>query len=752
MKPSRTLRHTKPTSSSPRRSVKRNNIATAYDPLENRQLLAVITVDTVFDQADGAMNGQISLREAIIAANTNAPYGDAPAGDFSGDVIQFSPALNGATITLVGGEFSITDDLVIRGGTNNVTIDAGENSRIFNINTDQNVSLVRLTMTNGTALEGGAVLTQGGGTVRLYQSHFALNTATHIASGGGAIYNVNSRIFADQSLFGANLAYGEGGAIFSANGTIHLSDATFTGNMGAKGGGAMLAVEGNYYLSEVFFVGNYSGDDLLETQGTNTGTILGASVTRANVDFEGGAISFAGPSAISVMIGTTFDDNTALGNGGAIAMEPGNRLFVYNISTFSNNMALGGAVGVNGGGAIFSRDAIVRVSSSSFSDNMVHVGNGGAVLTIGGQLSLFNSIVTNNATTRNGGGLYADGTNVTLNATQLLSNMAGTLPTGVTNNDLANQTPSGGGLFLGSSAGTRATIGNSSFQFNNAKHSGGAISSSAESTRVIGTFIGGNVAEGNVSALQSSGGGAIFHAGNALRIYNSTLQNNKALSQQSFGGAVFTTRGILELNNSTLSLNRTDGSGGGLAIVGGSATVFRSNIGLANSGMGNSAGPLPASPELLGGLGGGIFFSSSNQTLTVIGGTIGANLASRSGGGMWLAPSTKLVLRSAAPTAGSITHEASVRGNTALANDGGGIYSDGAELEIRDALFAGNTSRNGAGLYLNNGSVRLTNSNVGGNAARRVGGGIVQRNVVASLFGSTVSGNTAPLNPDIANL
>jgi hypothetical protein len=61
------------------------------------------------------MDAKISLREAITAANTNAAFGDAAAGqaDFtggpSGDTITFAASLDGQTITLGGVELTITD-------------------------------------------------------------------------------------------------------------------------------------------------------------------------------------------------------------------------------------------------------------------------------------------------------------------------------------------------------------------------------------------------------------------------------------------------------------------------------------------------------------------------------------------------------------------------------------------------------------------------------------------------------------------
>ena len=87
----------------------------AVETLEDRRMLAVITVDSLLDNFDpGAptSDGVVTLREAITAANTNAVSGDAPAGS-GADTILFDAALSGQTITLGGTELEITDTLTI---------------------------------------------------------------------------------------------------------------------------------------------------------------------------------------------------------------------------------------------------------------------------------------------------------------------------------------------------------------------------------------------------------------------------------------------------------------------------------------------------------------------------------------------------------------------------------------------------------------------------------------------------------------
>jgi hypothetical protein len=77
------------------------------EPLEDRRLLALVTVDTLDDTVDLG-DGVTSLREAIFATNL---VGGA-------DTIDFAPALTAggsATITLTQGELAITDSLTING-------------------------------------------------------------------------------------------------------------------------------------------------------------------------------------------------------------------------------------------------------------------------------------------------------------------------------------------------------------------------------------------------------------------------------------------------------------------------------------------------------------------------------------------------------------------------------------------------------------------------------------------------------------
>ena len=126
-----------------------------FQPLEDRRMLAVITVDSLADNVL-ASDGNVTLREAVQAANTDTSVDGSVAGS-GADTINFSAALSGQTITLAGLELGITEALTIDATAlaNDVTIDGDEQSRIFNITaTSGDFQFNGLTLTGGRTTGG----------------------------------------------------------------------------------------------------------------------------------------------------------------------------------------------------------------------------------------------------------------------------------------------------------------------------------------------------------------------------------------------------------------------------------------------------------------------------------------------------------------------------------------------------------------------------------------------------------------------
>ena len=140
-------------------------VALGCELLEQRHLLAVITVDSLADNLDD--DGQITLREAVHAANTDG-IADATEGVQAGDgadVIRFAESVHAQTIHLTQGELAITGPATIEGPTGSAAVNISGNqlSRVFRIDdgdtsTTIDVRIIDLILGDGmSANDGGAI-------------------------------------------------------------------------------------------------------------------------------------------------------------------------------------------------------------------------------------------------------------------------------------------------------------------------------------------------------------------------------------------------------------------------------------------------------------------------------------------------------------------------------------------------------------------------------------------------------------------
>ena len=355
----------------------------------------MLTTITVNSLDDGPLNpvadGNLTLREAVQAANSDSAYGDAPAG--SGvDVIDFSVS---GTILLQSGEIEATETLIITGpGAEQLTIDAQQDSRIFNITAvsgDTSISGITFingettgnngapTMTNDSTFSGGAIRSLSIGELTLDSTIFADNVTLGGNARAGAVFafgrvTITSSSFTNNSTARDN---GDGGAVFSSFG-LDVSDSVFMGNrtMG-KGadGGALHGNQGTVTVTNSILSGNTSGDD-------------------------GGAIWSGGN--ITINSSTISNNSTKLTNTLAGGVGSNNSVTV-NHSTISNNHSMGFFSNGRtvGGGGVHGRD--VFITHSTISGNST--GSDGGGISSERDLTLRYSTVTDNSALGNGGGI-----------------------------------------------------------------------------------------------------------------------------------------------------------------------------------------------------------------------------------------------------------------------------------------------------------------------------------------------------------
>jgi hypothetical protein len=282
----------------------------------------------------------------------------------SGDVILFSSALHGQTITL-SHELVVRRSVEIRGpGAGLLTISGGNATRIFEIMGTPSVTISGLTLSGGQASSnsGGT----GGGAIYNHQASLSLRTCSFTGntaignSMGGAIASDAGSLAIDTCLFANNsTGFASGGAIFSAQGTIVINNSTFQNNqansMGLSAfGGAIDNVASNLTIFASTFASNV----------VNQGS-AGAS--------DGGAVY--NQSGTVTIISSTFTANQARNifsspSGGAIANNTGSitvdscTIAGNSTSTGLMGTASGGGIDVGGGSCVM-RDTIVAGNTVS---------------------------------------------------------------------------------------------------------------------------------------------------------------------------------------------------------------------------------------------------------------------------------------------------------------------------------------------------------------------------------------------------
>jgi len=178
-----------------------------------------LVVDSTGDVA--ASDGLVTLREALVAANTNAPYYDAPAGRGGLDRIEFALASYPTTITLSDHLPGVIESLEIVGpGGERLAIVGGRAYTMFFVNTPGgSVTISGLTLRGAYAKGGDGGLGGGGG--------------GGAAGIGPALFVSTGTVRVESVVFRQNAVVGGMGA---TGGTFAWSDASQKGGAGGGGG------------------------------------------------------------------------------------------------------------------------------------------------------------------------------------------------------------------------------------------------------------------------------------------------------------------------------------------------------------------------------------------------------------------------------------------------------------------------------------------------------------------------------------
>lgn len=740
-------------------STPNNNVA-GEDDQASVHLAPAASTGIIVNDATPAVSptdGKCTLIEAIIAANTDAPSGNALgecAGGSGADTIHLRAltppyTLVAAHNTLNGanGLPAITSDITIDGG--GATIERSllitvPVFRLFFVAPGGRLALDHVVLRNGRAFTAGD------------------------GSYGGAILNYGSLLL-DASVARDNAANCDGGGIESA-GPLTLRNGTsiLNNSSNCSGGGVGTFYAGSVTVENTTLQGNsaVSGGGLF-MHGTTTATMSASQVVGNLSVVDGGGIFLHGPDANLSIADTAITGNTVTnGSGGGIANGKvdsagipailGGRLLLNNVSVTNNRVT-----SLYGGG--LSSTSPARVVASRITDNQLISGRCGGGLYNAGEMAIASSSVLRNAANfATGGGICSIGLGaLTVSDTTVHLNSA-TIGGGVaiyfspsatfTNTTITSNTGfQGGGLYANfSQLSSALVLDNSVIEQNAATDSAGGIWVSGGTT----TLRNNTRVLNNVATLRG-GGIAIAYSGTvaSFTMTGGTIDGNSSNGAvASFGGGGGLVNADINLSSTatltgvTITNNRAllGGNGGGLfnrgrlVVTGG---IFSGNTGLSGGAISNgtsldAGGPLTLTDVTLDNnaaesLGGAIFAANppggpATGTTTIAGGSIRNNRAV-DGGALFLRPNAVV----------TVGNGAAINGNVATGT-GGAVFNTGT-FTVTDATLASNVAALGGTVH-NEGQTTIARSTISGNRAN-FDGGIRSVNGTTSISNSTISGN-----------
>ena len=289
-------------------------------------VLGTINVTTFNDVVDGdadltslanlaltpGSDGFVSLREAIIAANTDTVSG---LDEIVLSAGTYDLTLSGLDNTAILGDLDITDALSLKGDSAATTIINGNASieRVFEIR-DTGVEISDLTMANtgGLVLQGGGVYVAPIGGVTLTDVTISNNQGSE----GGGLYNAGGTAALNRVLFSGNTSVGDGGAIYNENGSVITgTDVEFDSNTALGNGGAIYN-NASVTLERALFYDNtaaFGGAIYNEGIAGNVIKLTNATLSANTATIDGGAINnIASPSSVPGTL--TITNSTLTGN------------------------------------------------------------------------------------------------------------------------------------------------------------------------------------------------------------------------------------------------------------------------------------------------------------------------------------------------------------------------------------------------------------------------------------------------------
>ena len=472
---------------------------------------------------------------------------------------------------------------------------------------------------------------------------------------------------------------------------------------------------------------------------TESAVLRGITIRRGRSSANGGGVSITDGGS-PLIESCVITNNHATGDGGGIYIDASS-------PTISNTQILSNAAVGNGGGlyvvdsltltqvtmkantsaqrggGIYQHElsAWLILSEGYFEANVAQSDGGGVF--VRGSAIVSGSQFIRNTSGRAGGGLYVNNDMVVTNV-QAIRNVAGQWGGGLYQNLFDNLVKVTGGRLEGN------------WLTDAGSYAGGLFAS--DEAMVIGTEVISNYADHGGGMHLSSGG----TVSGVLVLSNTARSDGGGLHQDYLRSDKDDANLWMNVINTRFENNQVLNGIGGGAYIAGNGALTRTQV-ISNRASGSGGGVYVEYQLILGDAhilsntassGGGIYQQSTTVKTEGWGGRVQNNVASGAGGGLYhrgrlTLSGTQILSNTAAVGGGALVYTATlnqvtVQGNTA-GNDGGGLYFPGPtnRLDAVGGSFAGNSARNGGGVYAM-GATYFTGTQIVKNVATTHGGGI----------------------------
>jgi hypothetical protein len=645
-----------------------------------------VTVTTASDENNGSLDPGLgtgtSLREAVAHA-------------VAGSVIDFAPALSGQTLVLTTGQISFGKNLTLDATAlaAGPTISGNDAVRVFDIPSLRTVALTRLKIVHGNnSGDGGGI--RNAGTLSLTDCELSDN---HAGDGGGAIENSGALTLTGCTLAGNQATVG-GGAIEHTANVLTLINCTLTGNTGEFGGaidgdgsstinlrsctlsanhatndgGGIEETSGTLLLENTIVAGNTAGDQGPDLKSSGINTQNGVNLVSSTSGLVG---SFAGIvaapqlSALRSHGGPTrtmppLVGSPAINAGGTTTLVVDQR----GLSRIAGGVTDIGAVEVQaanlvtttadaGTGSLRQVVQDAPAGATVIFDPVLDAGT----ITLASPVILAKNVILDAAAREglaiSGGdatGLFTVNAGISATIVGLEMRDGSRAAGGAIHNAgqlalvecLVSSCSASNGAALSNAEGGVLTLMGCELDGNFASDAGGALHNQGTATLTQVTMT------GNEAGEDGGSGGGVFSTG-SLAMTSSVVIGNRA----PIAGGI-RSFGSLTLTRVTLSGNRAwDGSGGGIVVSGNGGTIEASTVS-GNSCLGSGGaiyhggGDLTINSSTLTGntsdfeFGGAIAASAPgpDDLLDVVSCTLSNNEAGEEGGGIHIAPGSRLRL------------------------------------------------------------------------------------------------------------